>query len=204
MKKILLGMTLAMAVQMPAVAGYKEGIAAYTAKNYVVAMRELKPLAKAGLTDAQYMVGLMYYTGRGVPQDYRQSAAWQQIAAGKGKADAQYILGSMYYTGQGVPQDYALAVSWFRKAAEQGHAEAQYLLGLMYRHHAGGMPRDLVIAYMLWNLAAASGSSNAFDQRTALVKHMNKAQIEEGQALSSAWRVGMALPASSKTGADGE
>jgi TPR repeat protein len=126
----------------------------------------------------------MYYMGRGVPQDYKTALEWHRKAALKGKADAQYVVGAMYYTGNAVIQDHKQAVSWFRKAAEQGHPDAQQVLGLMYRYHIGGMPQDNVIAYMLWNLAAANGSMNAAEQRSA-VKTMTQEQIEEGQALSA-------------------
>lgn len=201
MKKIFVAMVLALGMQQLAAAGYIEGVNAYKAKNYAQAFREFTPLAKKGHTEAQYLLGLMYYTGQGVPQDYRTSAEWHQKAAAKGKADAQYILGSMYFTGQGVDQDQTQAVDWFRKAATQGHGEAQYLLGLMYKNHAAGMPKDLVLAYMLWNLAAANGSANASDQRAQIVRRMTKAQIDEGQALSSNWKVGTPLPTTSRFGA---
>ncbi|HEY5799299.1 MAG TPA: tetratricopeptide repeat protein [Burkholderiaceae bacterium] len=203
MKKILLTLTLALGVHQVASAGYLEGVAAYKAKNYSAAYKEFTPLAGKGHTDSQYLLGLMYYTGQGVPQDFKQAASWHLKAAGKGKADAQYILGSQYFTGQGVEQDYKQAVSWFRKAANQGHAEAQYLLGLMYMHHAAGMEKDVVLAYMLWNLAAASGSANAAEQRNALAPKMTRAQLEEGQAMSSRWKVGTPLPMESKTGTRG-
>src|SRR5439155_8930889 len=111
-----------------------------------------------------------------------------------GKADAQYVVGAMYYPGNAVPQDHKQAVQWFRKAAEQGHAEAQHALGLMYRYHVAGMPQDVVIAYMLWNLAAANGNMNAVEQRASIAKQMTQEQIEEGHAMSRAWRPGSALP----------
>jgi hypothetical protein len=57
-----------------------------------------------------------------------------------------------------------------------------------------------VIAYMLWNLAAASGNHNAVGQRAAIAKTMTQEQIEEAQALSRTWKVGTALPTQSKTG----
>ncbi|MBV5323875.1 MAG: sel1 repeat family protein, partial [Rhodospirillaceae bacterium] len=99
-----------------------------------------------------------------------------------------------------VIQDHKQAVAWFRKAAEQGHAEALQALGLMYRYHTAGLPQDNVIAYMLWNLAAANGSMNAAEQRAAVVKNMTAEQLEEGQALSAAWKPNTPLPQRSRTG----
>jgi len=163
-------------------------------------MREIAPLARAGNPDAQHLLGLMYYMGRGVARDYKQALAWHLKAAEQGKADAQYVVGAMYYTGNAVPQDQKHAVTWFRKAAEQGHGEAQHALGLMYRYHVAGVPGDPVIAYMLWNLAAAGGNHNAVGQRAAIAKTMTQEQIEEAQALSRTWKVGTPLPTQSKTG----
>lgn len=201
MKKLILAILIAFAVQQAALAGFTEGATAYNNKNYSVAYREILPLAKAGNMEAEHLLGLMYYTGRGVPQDYKQAMLWHRKAAMQGKADAQYVVGAMFYTGNAVIQDHKQAVIWFRKAAEQGHAEAQQVLGLMYRYHIGGMPQDVVIAYMLWNLAAANGSANAIEQRAVLVRKMTPEQVEEGQALSAAWKVGTPLPAKSKSGA---
>lgn len=200
MKKFILAIVIALGWQQAAMAGFAEGATAYNSKNYAVALKEIRPLAQAGNVDAQHLLGLMYYMGRGVPQDYKTALEWHRKAALKGKADAQYVVGAMYYTGNAVIQDHKQAVSWFRKAAEQGHPDAQQVLGLMYRYHMGGMPQDNVIAYMLWNLAAANGSANAAEQRAQVLKHMSKEQIEEGQALSAAWRPNTALPQKSRTG----
>jgi len=200
MKKIILAIALAFGLQQAAMAGFAEGATAYNSKNYAVALKEIRPLAQAGNADAEHLLGLMYYMGRGVPQDYKTALEWHRRAALKGKADAQYVVGAMYYTGNAVIQDHKQAVSWFRKAAEQGHPDAQQVLGLMYRYHIGGMPQDNVIAYMLWNLAAANGSMNAAEQRSALIKTMTQEQIEEGQALSAAWKPNTPLPQKSRTG----
>lgn len=206
MKNCVIAILLALALQFGpaphARAGFAEGASAYNARNYAVALKEITPLAKAGHADAQHLLGLMYYMGRGVTRDYRQAFAWHQKAASQGKADAQYVVGAMYYTGNAVPQDQKHAVTWFRKAAEQGHAEAQHALGLMYRYHMAGVPHDAVLAYMLWNLAAAGGNRNALDQRAAIAKRMTQEQIEEAQQLSRTWKPGTPLPTSSKTGAD--
>jgi TPR repeat protein len=201
MKKLTIAFLAALAVHGSALAGFAEGANAYNARNYALALKEITPLARAGNADAEHLLGLMYYMGRGVPRDYRQAFAWHYKAAQQGKADAQYVVGAMYYTGNAVPQDEKLAVQWFHKAAEQGHPDAQYALGLMYRSHVAGLPQDVVLAYMLWNLAAASGHKNAVQQRAALTRQMSEEQIEEAQALSRNWKPGTALPTQSRTGA---
>jgi TPR repeat protein len=193
-------MALVLALQGSARASFAEGATAYNNRNYAQAFRTILPLARAGNADAEHLLGLMYYMGRGVQQDYKQALLWHRRAAQQGKADAQYVVGAMYYTGNAVIQDHKQAVTWFRKAAEQGHADAQQVLGLMYRYHIGGMPQDNVLAYMLWNLAAAGGNANAAEQRAAVAKKMTPEQVEEGQALSAAWQPGKPLPRTSRTG----
>ncbi|MCC6071745.1 tetratricopeptide repeat protein [Massilia sp. GCM10020059] len=200
MKKLFVAITFALGLHASAVAGFTEGANAYNAKNYALALKEVTPLAKKGHADAQHLLGLMYYMGRGVARDYKQALSWHRKAAMQGKSDAQYVVGAMYYTGNAVPQDHKTAISWFRKAAEQGHAEAQHALGLMYRYHAAGLPQDVVLAYMLWNLAAANGNANAVEQRAAIARRMTPEQIEEAQAMSRSWRPGTPLPTRSRTG----
>src|SRR5438094_7827577 len=123
MKKLILAIAIALGLQQAALAGFAEGATAYNSKNYALAYREITPLAKAGNADAEHLLGLMYYMGRGVARDYKQAFAWHYKAALQGKADAEYVVGAMYYTGNAVPQDQKMAVTWFRKAAEQGHAD---------------------------------------------------------------------------------
>ncbi|HEU4851212.1 MAG TPA: tetratricopeptide repeat protein [Telluria sp.] len=200
MKRIIVAVALTLGLHASAQAGFAEGANAYNAKNYALALKEITPLAKAGHADAQHLLGLMHYMGRGVPRDPQQALAWHRKAALQGKADAMYVIGAMYYTGNAVPQEHKEAVYWFRKAAERGHAEAQHALGLMYRYHVAGMPHDRVIAYMLFNLSAASGNKNAIEQRAAIARQMTQEQIQEGQAMSAGWKQGTALPLKSRTG----
>jgi len=203
MRKLTIAILFALGLHGAATAGLSEGASAYNARNYPQALKEIAPLARAGDADAQHLLGLMYYMGRGVQRDYKQAFSWHYKAARQGKADAQYVIGAMYYTGNSVPQDHKLAVQWFRQAAEQGHADAQHALGLMYRYHVAGMPQDVVIAYMLWNLAAASGNRSAVQQRASIARQMTQEQIEEAQRLSRNWHPGTPLPTQSRTGGNG-
>ena len=50
----------------PAWAGYKEGVAAYKAKNYELALKEFRKAADGGHAGAQHRLGFMYEKGRGV------------------------------------------------------------------------------------------------------------------------------------------
>jgi clan AA aspartic protease (TIGR02281 family) len=133
---------------------------------------------------AQYMLGLWYSLGRGVPKDYTIAVSWYRKAAEQGNANAETNLGVMYQYGYGVPQDARIAVSWFRKAAEQGDANAENNLGVMYQY-GQGVPKDNVLAYMWLNLAASHLDANERDKavknRDAVAANMTPAQIAEAQ-----------------------
>ena len=81
--------------------------------------------AEKGDAKAQFVVGLKYDTGKGVPQDYAEAAKWYRKAAEQGYAEAQFNLGTMYDEGRGVHQDYAEAAKWYRKAKDQGVASSR-------------------------------------------------------------------------------
>ncbi len=103
----------------PAWAGFDEGEAAYQRGDYATAIREWRPLAKQGVADAQYNLGVMYGEGLGVPQDYAKAVGWWRKAADQGHATAQYNLGVAYHNGEGVPQNYAQAHMWHNLAASR-------------------------------------------------------------------------------------
>ena len=69
--------------------------------------------ADQGNASAQFRLGAMYFSGKGVPRDYAEAAKWFRLAADQGVVTAQYNLGAMYANGQGVPQDDVQAVKWF-------------------------------------------------------------------------------------------
>ncbi|MBV8667348.1 MAG: sel1 repeat family protein [Burkholderiaceae bacterium] len=170
------------------------------AQDFAQALAWHRKAAAQGLAESQYVIGTMYYSGKSVALDYREALQWFRKAGEHGHSDAQYMLGAMYFTGKGIPQDYKSSVAWFQRAAEQGHAEAQRLLGLLHMHGVGGVPQDNVIAYMLWNLSAATGNAEAQNLRDEAAHDMSEAQIAEGQALSSKWQVNTPLPTRSASG----
>ena len=87
-----------------------------------------KKAAESDNALAQTNLGLMYYNGQGVPQDYAEAMKWYRLAADQGDALAQTNLGLMYYKGKGVPPDYAEAYLWSLVAAASGYAVAAELL----------------------------------------------------------------------------
>ena len=143
--------------------------------------------AKKGDAVAQWMLGVAYARGNGVPKDEAEAVKWYRLAAAQGSADAQWSLGVAYSDGDGVPKNDAEALKWYRLAAAQGDAGAQFSLG--YAYYLGtGVPKDAVQAYKWWNLAAAQGDTSARRNREILEPKMTAAQIAEAQRLSSAFK----------------
>ena len=117
--------------------------------------------AEQGSANAQYALGVMYDTGRGVPQDYRAGAPVVSPGGGAGRReravrprrDVRQRPGRRGRTS-------AQAVQWYRKAAEQGNAGAQYALGVMY-DLGRGIARDYSQAVLWYRSAAEQGNASA-------------------------------------------
>lgn len=62
---------------------------------------------------AEYNVGIMFYNGEVVNQDYNEAAKLFTIAAKKGLTSAQYQLSELYKYGIGVPKDIAASFAWW-------------------------------------------------------------------------------------------
>ena len=110
--------------------------------------------------DAQSNLGLMYYEGHGVAQDYKQALDLYKKAAEYGAERGQVYLGRMYYEGRGVAQDYTQALYWYKKAAEQGSAGGQSWLGIMY-YSGKGVAQDYTQALYWYKKAAEQGEPTA-------------------------------------------
>ncbi len=99
-------------------------MAAYNRGDFITALSEWQRLAERGDADAQNNLGVMYFDGQGVVQDYKEAGKWYRKSAEQGDAGAKYNLGVMYTNGQGVPQDFKEAYAWSSAAAATGNADA--------------------------------------------------------------------------------
>jgi len=143
--------------------------------------------AEQGLTSAQFELGRMYITGRGVAQDIELGVSWQLKAADLGLAYAQFAIGKRYLLGADLAQDYQQAQVMISKAAEQGLVGAQSQLGMIYFQGNEGTPKDRVQAHKWFNIASLSDDESAKRNRTLLEEVMDQEQIEEAQRLASEW-----------------
>jgi TPR repeat protein len=137
---------------------FEEGVHAYQAKSYKLAMARLKPFAESGSAKAQSFLGSMYSNGRGVERDYAEAFHWFLMAAERGDAYSQSHLGYSYEMGIGAARDEKVAAQWYAKAADQGDAYGQARLASLYRD-GRGVAQDFQQAANWFSKAADQGST---------------------------------------------
>ena len=114
----VLGLTLMlMATGVASAADYEAGVAAYDRGDFPRALQEFKPLTERGHAGAEFMLGAMYFYGKGVPTEPGVAAVWFAKAARQGYASGQLAFGSLHIRGLGVKQDLVKANMWLTLAA---------------------------------------------------------------------------------------
>lgn len=95
----------------------EEIMIAYQNGDFTTALQGVVPLADAGHSGAQELLGIMYMMGQGVKQDHQKAFYWMKKAANEGRPLAEHYLGVMYYTGEGVEsRDNVMALVWLNMA----------------------------------------------------------------------------------------
>ncbi|MBV7541971.1 tetratricopeptide repeat protein [Acidovorax sp. sic0104] len=88
--------------------------------------------ARQGNSEAQRVVGEMYFRGQGVPRSYEAAYQWSLRAAAQGDHLAQYSVGYLNETGLGAPQSLSQAQEYYFLSAKQDYGPAQEKLGDIY------------------------------------------------------------------------
>ena len=99
------GVLMAGALGIAILAAYRHSVPRDDAK----AVKRYLTSAEQGHAAAQFNLGIMYDTGRGVDQDFAVAVGWYRKAADQGFAKAQFNLAQMYRRGEGVERDLAEA-----------------------------------------------------------------------------------------------
>lgn len=95
---------------------------------------QLMPMVQNGDRWAQYEMGLKYYHGNGVQQNYAKAVEMWKISADQNYKHSQSALGYCYEKGLGVEQDFTLAANYYEKAALQHQHSASLFIGKWYYH----------------------------------------------------------------------
>ena len=118
------------------------GTAAYSRGDYVLAARELAPLAQHGNAKALGLLGFLYEHGFGEPQDYDAAADFYARGAVQGDPFAQAMLGLMYDKGHGVPLDVIFAYKWLNLAAARSQDHERETFARLRDAVASKMSKD--------------------------------------------------------------
>lgn len=94
-------------------------------------LERLQRLAAGGDAAAQFDVGVHYWTGDQVPQDFGQAVRWFSLAAEQGNVAAQAMLGNCYWAGRGVPPDPMRAYFWSFLAQAAGDEASKSRVALL-------------------------------------------------------------------------
>jgi hypothetical protein len=135
---------------------FEDGLKAYCHKQFAWAIEILRPYAEQGSVDAQVILGILAFEGKGVTQDYEEAASWYRKAADQGDIEAQVNLGLMYVNGLAGPVNFDEAVRLFADAAKAGFDTGQY--SLAYAYATGqGIAKDEAKAVEFYAKAANQG-----------------------------------------------
>jgi hypothetical protein len=153
-------------------------------------LKALQQKAEKGDAAAQSSQGSGDDSGRGVPQDRAQAAAWYRKAAEQGDAKAQFNLGLMYRYGPGYSPNLDRWVDAFDPAPGYARPTAQRSPAARYSP-GSGIPKDYIEAHKWMSLAAARATGDDqkrfADARDSLAKVMTPVQIAKAQKRAAEW-----------------
>ena len=142
MKKILMftviGLSLALGISSSAFAFSIPQPAAEVAASKLA---QIQIRAQQGDSDAQYLLGLMYLSGRFVAMDATVGVQWMLAAAEQGHAKAQQTVADLSFEGQLIKRDLSRAEHWYLVQSEQGNRWAHFRLGFIYAAGGDGVSR---------------------------------------------------------------
>lgn len=92
--------------------------------DFEKAFEILTPIAERNSSEAQYLLGTLYFDGNGVPADTARAADLFAKAAQDNNADAQLKLGLIYLDGIGVSKSLTNSRFWLEQASENNHPSA--------------------------------------------------------------------------------
>jgi TPR repeat protein len=148
---------LACALLLMPLQAWASGVAArkeYFIRNYEAALRLARPAAEQRDDVAMLILGLMYYHGRVVQQDFREAFRWWKASAEAGNCKSQSNLGFLLRRGAGVSLDFAEAARWYQLSAAKNCPSGYRGLAEMYEkgHH---FAKDSAKAIELYRKAEA-------------------------------------------------
>lgn len=147
-----------------------------------------KKLADSGNPQAQFKVGNMYETGRGVELNLGAAKQWYEKSAANHFKPAQNRLTYMQIKLSGFRPEHKAWLEQVKGDADGGDGEASMILGEMYQEGIG-MPKNLAQAQIEYKRATVKGIAGSEGAYYAVSDLMNKqkqqAQQEEERRLAA-------------------
>lgn len=174
----------------------KKGMECYKKDNYSESIKFFHQAAMIENPEAQLMLGLCYYSGKGVKKDKEQGVIWLEKSALHGNVDAmvaiaQHNLG-LYSIRSGVTYGLAgkkyltKAIEYYHKAAELDNSTAQFVLGNCYFKGIGPVKKDIDEAVKWYKKSAEQGQVYAMLE---LAKCYEKGKgVVKDSYLAQEWR----------------
>ena len=104
-------------------------------KDIIRATFLLRKAAKQGNGEAEYLLGMAYYEGLGVSQNWDEARNWLAKSVEHGYPNAMYQLGFMYHYGIGTEPNIMKALELYTNSQDLGYGKAMKMLGKVY--HTG-------------------------------------------------------------------
>jgi len=145
-------------------------------------------LAEQGNPEAQYKVGEMYETGKGVQRNAETALTWFEKAAAQDHKKAVYKLLYLDIKKNGLNSHSKTQLGVLRQESASGNPDAQYYLGKMYATGVG-VPKSLNNALTWLNKATFNGVSEAEHEAISveekLARNREKAAKKRALALEA-------------------
>jgi TPR repeat protein len=109
-------------------ADFETGLKAFNDGKYENALQIWEPLAKDGLSNAQYNLGLMHHNGLGTTQDYKQAYYWLLLSSEQGNLNSIRLISTLYALGNGVKKDYLKSYMWAKIGADNDDQNSKIML----------------------------------------------------------------------------
>ena len=106
----------------------------------------LETLSEKGISRAMLLLGCIYYTGKGVEQNYKEATKWYEMAADNLDSYGLCNLGYCYYYGRNMDIDFKRAYECFSMSAYMCNPNAMYKLGDMF-YYGNHVTEDKDAAY---------------------------------------------------------
>ena len=143
-------------------------------------------LAKCGVREAPFYMGLYYENGFVVEKNYSEALRYYQAGASMNDPYCYNQLGRMYCLGLGIPRkEPKMGFYYYEQAAKLGDVTG--LSNMAYAYETGqGVEADLVKAVEYYSRAAEAGEVNAIEALERLRNELMPAPTKRGKVKTTA------------------